>query len=119
VTFFVCAPSVITRTSPSAPLWYDSANSIIGECSVIWGQRAIGDGSEAAAQDTFGRLFMKLGGPPEMMLISTDDRLIVSLPNEVLLAEFDGFTMMSEADLPKNAVLVIGDQDAFDARFNR
>lgn len=86
---------------------------------MIWAQKAGGDGSETAAQDIFGRLFMKLGGPPDMMLISAGDLVIVSLPNEVLLAEFAGFTVIPEADLPKTAVLLIGDQDAFDAKFNR
>jgi hypothetical protein len=85
--------------------------------AMAWAQRAVGSGSEAEAQETFGRLFMRLGGPPEMMLISADEQMIVSLPSEVLLAEFDGFSVISEADLPKVAVLVVGDQDAFRRAF--
>jgi hypothetical protein len=86
---------------------------------MIWAERMIGGGSSEAAQKTFETLFIKLGGPPEMLMVSADDRLILALPNAELVAEFDGFSMVSEADLPKNGLLVVGDQTVFDTHFNR
>jgi hypothetical protein len=54
-----------------------------------------------------------------MLMVSADDRLILALPNAELVAEFDGFSIVSETDLPKSGLLVVGDQTVFDTHFNR
>jgi hypothetical protein len=54
----------------------------------------------------------QLGGPQEMMLVSTDanwpneKRSIFSLPDERFLALFDGFDGMPEEALPKSVNLL-------------
>jgi hypothetical protein len=69
-------------------------------------------------------LFILLGWPDDMMFVSSHakwpngERLIISLPDERLLALFDGFEAMPEVALPTTASLLVAKQAAFEERFS-
>ena len=90
---------------------------------MIWAEKTVQVGEAATVQEQFENLFMQLGWPDDMMLVSTDakwpneERLIISLPDERLLALFDGFETMPEVALPKTARLLVAQQAAFEQRF--
>ena len=66
--------------------------------------------------------FMTLGGPKEMLMIEETHEPLVSTiwirhPNEVLAAAYDGFENADPADLPKQAILLIGHNSEFEKQF--
>ena len=71
--------------------------------------------------DCFEQMFNSLHGPRDMMMISTglaDARTVyLSLPDPKLATMYPGFTEIQSADLPTEATLLIGHQDAFQERF--
>ena len=71
--------------------------------------------------DCFEQMFNSLRGPRDMMMISTglaDARTVyLSLPDPKLATMYPGFTEIQSADLPIEATLLIGHQDAFQERF--
>jgi hypothetical protein len=90
---------------------------------MIWAEKTVLASEGAVVQDQFESIFMQLGTPDTMMLVSTDakqpgsERLIFCLPDERLLALFGGFEIVAEAALPKTASLVIARQAAYEERF--
>jgi hypothetical protein len=94
------------------------------ETSMIWAEKTVPVGQGAAVQEKFETLFMKLGAPAGMMLVSTrgesikTERLIMSLPEASLLAAFEGFSPTSENQLPESASLLVADQGEFRKRFS-
>jgi hypothetical protein len=90
---------------------------------MIWAEKTVRAGDAATVQEQFENLFILLGWPDDMMFVSSDakwpdeERLIISLPDERLLALFDGFEAMPEVALPKTARLLVAKQAAFEERF--
>jgi hypothetical protein len=67
-------------------------------------------------------MFNSLHGPRDMMMISTDEAdatiVYLSLPDPTLAVGYPGFqAIKSSADLPTEATLLSGHQDAFQERF--
>ena len=73
------------------------------------------------AFDRFEETFNAMQGPRDMMMISTglpgETTVCLSLPNQKLAVAYPGFEEVQLADLPIEATLLIGDQDAFQAHF--
>ena len=87
---------------------------------MIWAEKTVQVGEAAPVQEQFENLFIQLGWPDDMMLVSIDakwpneESLIISLPDDRLLALFDGFEAIEEAALPKTARLLVAKQAAFE-----
>jgi hypothetical protein len=94
-----------------------------GMPEMIWARKAIVLSEWDEIQDQFEELFMKLGGPRQMMLVATSSSgadqtdLCMSLPNSALLSLFQGFEAIAEMDLPSEASLLIGHDSQFKVRF--
>jgi hypothetical protein len=89
---------------------------------VIWATRDFGRGDWFAVRKLFEKQFMALGAHQSMMLVARDlpnnaTRLYIGLPDGTLLKSYPGFQEIAEADLPDRAKLLVGDANAFEARF--
>jgi hypothetical protein len=87
---------------------------------MAWFQRHYGSADYGQEFERFEQMFNSLHGPRDMMMISTgmtDATIYLSLPDPKLAALFSGFVAIQPADLPTEATLLIGHQDAFQARF--
>jgi hypothetical protein len=86
-----------------------------------WFKRHYGATDYRQAFERFEQMFNSLHGPRDMMMISTglaDDTIIyLSLPHHKLAVAYPGFEPIQPADLPTEATLLIGHQDAFQERF--
>ena len=74
--------------------------------------------------DEFGRLWIALLAPREMMLVAqgvwgNTTTLYISVPEEKHIASFRGFEPMDAKLLPKEASLFHGRKDAFDEQFDQ
>jgi hypothetical protein len=71
--------------------------------------------------ECFEQMFNSLHGPRDMMMISTGladaTTVYLNLPDPKLAAMYPGFAAIQPADLPTEARLLIGHQDAFQERF--
>lgn len=89
----------------------------------IWAHKTFPTGEWFATQALFEKQFMALHGPADMLLVHVDgedrktDRIIVGLPNKVLLPMYDGFEEVPAAHLPKSATLLVGHVPSFEERF--
>ncbi|MBL0407400.1 hypothetical protein JKG68_26125 [Microvirga aerilata] len=88
---------------------------------MIWARKSIDVAEWDQAQDQFESLFMKLGCPGQMMLVSTSGpgptMLFASLPNPILLNALEGFERIADGELPCEASLLVGHHQAFAKRF--
>jgi hypothetical protein len=86
-----------------------------------WFKRHYGATDYRPEFERFEEMFNSLHGPRDMMMISTGqaDATIVylSLPSHALAVGYPGFHAIQSADLPTEATLLIGHQDAFQERF--
>lgn len=85
-----------------------------------WFKRHYGSTDYRPEFDCFEQMFASLHGPREMMMISTglaDTTVYLNLPDPKLVAMYPGFTEIEPANLPTEATLLIGHQDAFQERF--
>ncbi|HEV2565867.1 MAG TPA: hypothetical protein VGU19_12370 [Microvirga sp.] len=84
---------------------------------MLWAKKAIGPADWEPTQDQFEELFVKLGGPKQMMLAAACDPasgqsiLLMSLPNATFLGFFSGFERVTEDALPSEAALLVGHND--------
>jgi len=84
---------------------------------MLWAKKAIGPADWGPTQDQFEELFVKLGGPKQMMLAAAADPasgqsiLLMSLPNTTFLEFFSGFECVTEDALPAEAALLVGHSD--------
>ena len=73
------------------------------------------------AFDRFEEMFNAMQGPRDMMMISTglpgETTVYLSLPNQKFAVAYPGFEEVQLADLPTEATLLIGHQDAFQEHF--
>jgi hypothetical protein len=79
------------------------------------------DADYRPAFDRFEEMFNAMQGPRDMMMISTglpgETTVYLSLPNQKLAVAYPGFEEVQLADLPVEATLLIGHQDAFQEHF--
>jgi hypothetical protein len=91
------------------------------ERSMPWFKRHYGSADYRPEFECFEQMFNSLHGPRDMMMISTGladaTTVYLSLPNSKLAAIYPGFAEIQPADLPTEATLLIGHQDAFQERF--
>jgi hypothetical protein len=87
----------------------------------IWIEKDFGLADYAQDQQKFVDLFTVLGSPREMMMVATGPvhkaQIFVSLLDRKYLSLFDGYTEVSEADLPRAARGLVSHQDEFEKRF--
>ena len=88
-----------------------------------WFKRYYGAGNYEPEWKLFETLFLSLHGPREMLMISdeavaTECTVYIGLPDAKLSAIFSGFSRVTESELPKEAILQIGDQSAFEEQFS-
>jgi hypothetical protein len=84
---------------------------------VIWARATFVLGDSVAVQDKFEESFREQGAPRGMMMLSvtrlteraTD--IYLSVPDEPMLQLFEGFSRISESELPKSATGVVGHTD--------
>ena len=88
---------------------------------MIWARRIISPAEWNEVQDQFESLFVKLGCPGQMMLVTASGSaqavLFASLPNPYLLNALTGFEQISDGELPAEAWLLVGHNHAFEKRF--
>jgi hypothetical protein len=92
---------------------------------MIWLAKPFGMTEWFGVQDQFERLFMSMGGPRGMMLVSTDDAgtaertttLYMCLPAAHLAALFPGFS--ETTTLPAHPDFLVGNQAEMEAQFPR
>jgi len=90
---------------------------------MLWARKAVGLAEWGSTQDQFEELFVKLGGPEQMMLVAASDPasgqpiLLMSLPNSAYLGSFSGFEPILDVDLPVEAALLVGHHDESAKRF--
>ncbi|PVE23332.1 hypothetical protein DC522_16485 [Microvirga sp. KLBC 81] len=88
---------------------------------MIWARRIIDPAEWNEVQDQFENLFVKLGCPGQMMLVTASGpgppTLFASLPNSVLLSALTGFERITDSELPAEASLLVGHHHAFEKRF--
>jgi hypothetical protein len=86
-----------------------------------WFKRHYGFADYGPNFECFEQMFNSLHGPRDMMMIATGladaTTVYLSLPDAKLGAMYPGFAEIQPADLPTEARLLIGHQDAFQARF--
>ncbi|WP_162815911.1 hypothetical protein [Microvirga aerophila] len=91
--------------------------------AMIWARKTSGLSEWDNLQEQFEELFTKLGCPRQMMLIAgapavaSQIDLFISLPYSGLLSIFYEFDQISESELPLEAPLLVGHDDAFRVRF--
>jgi hypothetical protein len=85
-----------------------------------WFKRHFGFSDYGQEFERFEEMFNLLRGPRDMMMISTglaDAKIVyLSLPDQLAVA-YPGFEAIQPADLPTEATLLIGHQDAFQEHF--
>jgi hypothetical protein len=88
---------------------------------MTWFRRRYGIADYGRAFEEFETLFNRLHGPRDMMMIKTElgdgTRVYLSLPDPKLVEAYPGFEPIDPAELPAEATLLIGHQDAFGERF--
>jgi hypothetical protein len=88
---------------------------------MTWFRRRYGIADYGRAFEEFEALFNRLHGPRDMMMIKTElgdgTRVYLSLPDPQLVQAYPGFEPIDPAELPTEATLLIGHQDAFGERF--
>jgi len=88
---------------------------------MTWFRRRYGIADYGRAFEQFEALFNRLHGPRDMMMIKTElgdgTRVYLSLPDPKLVEAYPGFEPIDPAELPREATLLIGHQDAFGERF--
>jgi hypothetical protein len=91
---------------------------------MIWAKREFKFAEYGPYQDRFAGLHLSLREPAGMMMVmakksATLSDVIISLPDQALLAMFDGFQLIEESDLPKEASILYVDHatDDFEKRF--
>jgi hypothetical protein len=92
---------------------------------VIWAKREFRTTDDYGPyQERFAALHQELCGVAGMMMVKVDKSphlrdVIISLPAAAYLRLFDGFEVIDEGDLPKEASLLYGDHatDDFERRF--
>ena len=81
---------------------------------MIWARATFVLGDSGAVQDKFEQSFREQGAPRGMMMLSVTrmtDRstdIYLSVPDEPMLQLFEGFSRISESELPKSATGVVG-----------
>lgn len=88
----------------------------------VWLKRFYGRDDYELAFQRFETLFLSLHSPRDMMMISDEAALLettvyISLPDDVWSPAFPGFEHIGAEALPKEACLLIGDQNAFQEKF--
>ena len=84
---------------------------------MIWARATFVLGDSVAVQEKFEESFTEQGAPRGMMMLSVSrltDRatdIYLSVPEEQMLQLFEGFTLISESELPKSATGVVGHAD--------
>ena len=88
---------------------------------MTWFRRRYGIADYGRAFEEFEALFNRLHGPRDMMMIKTElgdgTRVYLNLPDPKLVEAYPGFEPIDPAELPAEAMLLIGHQDAFGERF--
>jgi hypothetical protein len=88
---------------------------------MIWARRIISPAEWNEVQDQFESLFVKLGCPGQMMLVtasgSAQAMLFASLSNPGHLNALAGFERIDDSELPSEASLLVGHLHAFEKRF--
>jgi hypothetical protein len=89
---------------------------------VIWAKRTFTRSDWIPVQDQFEKQFLTLNAPRDMMLVVMDNddvrqTLYIGLPNDELLGTFEGFNIVNESELPREARLLVGNQSAFEEQF--
>jgi hypothetical protein len=91
------------------------------EPHMTWFRRRYGIADYGRAFEEFEALFNRLHGPRDMMMIKTElgdgTRVYLSVPDPKLVEAYPGFEPIDPAELPAEATLLIGHQDAFGERF--
>jgi hypothetical protein len=86
-----------------------------------WFKRRYGSADYRPEFESFEQMFNSLHGPRNMMMISTGladtTTVYLSLPDSELAEMYPGFTHIQASDLPAEATLLIGHQDAFQEHF--
>lgn len=91
---------------------------------MLWARKAIGPTDWGSTQDQFEELFVKLGGPKQMMLVAASDPesgqpiFLMSLPSTTILGAFAGFERITDSDLPSEAALLVGHGDEMKKHFS-
>jgi hypothetical protein len=86
---------------------------------MIWAQKILPYREYSELQALFDKNFLTLKGPSDMMLVTVDDlrsktsRVIMCLPDQGLLTQYEGFTKIAGSELPYTATLLVGHQDRF------
>jgi hypothetical protein len=92
--------------------------------AMLWARKTIGPTDWGTTQDQFEELFVKLGGPKQMMLVAASDPasgqpiFLMSLPSTTFLGTFSGFERVMEGDLPSEAALLVGHNDEMKKHFS-
>jgi hypothetical protein len=95
----------------------------------IWLKRRCTTSEWSPVQRVVGELQISLGGPPDVMMISSDQRwsdekrefeddIYIQVPTRELTDLFPGFVAVSADDLPKVATGLVTRVDAFERLFS-
>jgi hypothetical protein len=85
--------------------------------AMVWARRTFGATDWVAVQDHFETLFIAMGGPRRMMMVSSSypgdqaTDIYIQIPDWNLLSSFEGFEVVRESDLPPNPIPLIGNPD--------
>jgi hypothetical protein len=78
----------------------------------------------AKVQEQIGALQMALGGPHDLMMLSTDSEngilqqdIYIGLPDALLLKAFPGFEEINREALPDYMATLVAREDGFEERF--
>jgi len=77
----------------------------------------------AAVQDRVGQLQISLGGPHDLMMLSSDsgelgiETIYIGLPTASLLPLFEGFEVIQQSELPDYLTTLVCREDEFAERF--
>ena len=88
---------------------------------MLWFKRHYGLADYRQEFERFEEMFNSQHGPRDMMMVSAglgdETTVYFYLPNPALAAVFPGFEAILPTDLPVEATLLVGHQDAFQERF--
>ena len=89
----------------------------------VWAERIFPFGKYDAVQERIGQLQIKLGAPPDLMMLEkpasdfTASHVFIGLPRGAMLASFEGFEEIPREHLPDGLVMLIARKDGFAERF--